>query len=71
MQLRTMLREIEEEAFVGMQSEVVIIPAGVTWIGHRAFAECYWLKAVVFESAETSWEEDAFENCPDPLLITP
>ena len=71
MQLPTMLTEIEEEAFVGMQSEVVIIPAGVTWIGHRAFAECYWLKAVVFESAETSWEEDAFENCPDPLLITP
>ena len=57
------LTTIEEEAFAGTDIERVIIPASVTEIGSRAFADCESLHYIVFEGDSITIAEDAFDGC--------
>ncbi len=62
------LTAIDEEAFVGIAAEAVIVPAACESIGRRAFADCPAL-LVVLAPEGISIAEDAFEGCGDGLLI--
>ena len=56
--------EIDSEAFRGIDTEAVILPAGrAVYIGSGAFAGCGSLKYVVVPvGTEITYEEDAFEG---------
>ena len=56
------LQIIEEEAFEGTASQVIIIPEGCTTIGARAFADCPELLYVVLPGSVTTVAENAFEG---------
>jgi len=58
--LPSMLKEIEEEGFMGITAQAVIIPDGCTKIGSRAFADCPNLVYVYIPASVTSIAEDAF-----------
>ena len=62
MRLPAMLEEIDEEAFMGMAAEGIIIPDGCTTIGPRAFATCPNLIYVKIPASVTSIADDAFEG---------
>ena len=68
MKLPAGLIEIEEEAFVGLACEAVIIPEGCVSIGSRAFAECERLIYVRIPASVETVAEDAFEGCPDAMV---
>ena len=57
------LQEIGDEAFLGLACEAVIIPAGCTTIGERAFAGCNQLLYVYIPASVTSISTDAFAGC--------
>ena len=54
------LTGIEDEAFAGGSFEYVRVPAGVTMIGSRAFADCPNLKYVEIQGMTTGIAPDAF-----------
>jgi len=60
---------IGEEAFLGVHAQMIVVPAGVTSIGPRAFADCPNLVAVVLPDSVTSIDGTAFEGCTDRLVI--
>lgn len=62
------LKVIEAEAFLGVDAEAVIIPAGCTEIRSRAFANCPNLVYVVLPDSVTTVADDAFDGCPDILF---
>ena len=55
-------KKIEEEAFAGTASQVVIIPEGCETIDTRAFADCLELLYVALPDSVKSIAEDAFEG---------
>lgn len=57
------LTEIEREAFAGGAFECVVIPATVTSIGSRAFANCPNLKRIVFKNGNIDVAEDFISGC--------
>lgn len=57
------LTVIEAEAFAGMSAEKVVLPAGVTGIGSRAFADCASLRTVVIPGETIAIADDAFDGC--------
>ena len=57
------LTSIEEEAFMGGAFEAVIVPAGCTAIGNRAFADCTSLKYIRIPGANTTVSDTAFAGC--------
>lgn len=57
------LTEIRAESFIGTKADTIIIPATVSSIGSRAFADCPVLTCVEFEGAAISIADDAFEGC--------
>ena len=59
--LPAQLTVIEEEAFAGAKFEKVVIPAAVTEIGSRAFADCSNLQAIVI-LGNPDIAEDAFSG---------
>lgn len=64
------LETVYSEAFANTNMEMVYIPAGVTEIQSRAFAECANLKLVVFEGdIEISIAEDAFADCQNLVFV--
>ena len=60
MRLPAMLEEIDEEAFMGMAAEGIIIPDGCTAIGSKAFANCPNLIYIKIPSSVTVIAEDEF-----------
>lgn len=62
------LTAIEAEAFAGADCEAVLLPAGATSIGSKAFENCAKLRYVYFP-AGIEIAPDAFEGCEDLLLI--
>lgn len=56
------LTTIEDEAFMGADAAIVYLPAGVTEIGHRAFAGCPNLKHINLPDG-ASIATDAFDDC--------
>ena len=67
--LPTGLTEIDNEAFMGIACEVVIIPDGCTTIGEKAFAGCTNLLYVKIPSSVKSYPTSAFEGCNENLVI--
>ena len=57
------LKVIEEEAFAGIISEMVIVPEGCISIRSRAFYGCPNLKRVILPESCTDIAPDAFEGC--------
>ena len=56
------LRVISEEAFAGVAAEKIIVPAGVTEIGSRAFADCPNLIELELPEGITSFAADALDG---------
>ena len=67
--LPTSITEIENEAFMGIACEVVIIPENCTTIGEHAFAGCTELLYVRIPASITSYPASAFEGCNESLMI--
>lgn len=65
------LRKIEAEAFAGTNAQRIIIPAGCTEIGSKAFAYNHSLVSVVIPASVTSIAHDAFLGCEDIIIETP
>ena len=71
MQIPSMMKTIEEEAFAGVAAEQITVPSGATFLGDRAFADCDDLLLVVIPATVTTIEGDPFEGsdvaaiCPD------
>ena len=59
---------IEEEAFAGSAARAVIIPAGVTVIGSRAFADMPGLTAVFLPETVKTISFDVFDGSPNVTL---
>ena len=59
---------IENESFTGIKARTVVIPAGCTTIGPRAFADCPNLVYVYIPATVTSIAEDAFAGCGDMII---
>ena len=62
------LTDIEEEAFAGVNAEMIVVPSGVTSIGNRAFADCPNLTVVVNES-QAEIPGDAFDGCRNEVMV--
>lgn len=60
---------IDEEAFYGGTFESIYIPASVTRIEAKAFANCSKLKKIVFENGNITVANDFIENCSSGLTI--
>ena len=56
------LKEIGTEAFAGTVAEKIIVPAGVTIIGARAFANCPNLVEIELPDGITSFDASAFAD---------
>ena len=56
------LRVIDDEAFMGLAVDGVIIPDGCTEIGSKAFAECPNLVYIKVPASVTGIADDAFEG---------
>ena len=57
------LKTIETEAFEGVIAEKIIVPASVTTIGSKAFANCTRLMEIELPEGITSISADAFSGC--------
>ena len=68
LKLPDQLKVIEEEAFTGMSSEVIIIPASVETIKSGAFVGCADLKAIIFEGSPESIANDIVSN-PENVTV--
>ena len=64
------VKEIEEEAFAGVNATIIVIPNGCHTIGTRAFAGCVSLTRVVIPASVTSIAEDAFDSCGELTVVT-
>ena len=62
------LTTIEEEAFKGVDAQMIVIPAGVTSVSDRAFAACQNLIAVVSPTLQP--DATVFEDCPNQVIVT-
>ncbi len=63
------LREIRDEAFTGIDAQIVVIPETCESIGARAFADCGALKFILMpEDAAIDMADDAFEQT-DAMVI--
>ena len=60
--------KIEDEAFMGVDAEQIVIPDGCVKIGSRAFADCRNLKVIVIPETTVSIAFDALEGCPDVVI---
>ena len=65
------LTEIEAEAFAGGSFEYVRVPAGVTMIGSRAFADCPNLKYIEIKGPSTEIAPDAFDGSDGITIYAP
>ncbi len=62
------MQTIEEEAFAGVAAEKIVVPAGVTSIGSRAFADCPNLFELELPEGITDFESDALAGC-GPVMV--
>ena len=63
------LKEIGEEALLGIAARTVVIPYGATTIQAGAFEVCENLKYVVIPANVRSIAGDAFDGCNNDLVI--
>ena len=67
------LKKIEAEAFEGITAEVIVVPATVTEIGSKAFANCPNLRKVIFRSDPDNINiaDDFLDGCEGVEAIKP
>ncbi|MBR4458320.1 MAG: leucine-rich repeat domain-containing protein [Clostridia bacterium] len=65
------LTAVDERAFEGSAAEGVVIPAGTTVIGPRAFADCSRLRWIEIPATVTEIAADAFSGSPDIRIAAP
>lgn len=70
MQLPWGLEALEEEALCGVGAAQITVPAGVTSIGARAFADCSSLVLVILPDTVQQIAADALEGSPAVLLCS-
>ena len=63
------LTTIEEEAFAGVDAQLIVLPEGVTSVAPRAFANCPNLLAVVSPNGAHLLDDNVFEGCPNEVVI--
>ena len=63
------LSEIGEETFLDTAAEVVFINGPVNTIGPGAFSNCKKLRQIHIPPETTQIAEDAFDGCPEGLII--
>ena len=61
------LTEIDDEAFAGVNAQMIVLPDGVTHIGSRAFADCENLVAVV---SPIPLPADATQGCRWEVIVS-
>lgn len=66
--LPSAVKEIEEEAFVGIPASVVKIPDGLTTIRKRAFASSQNLREIYIPASVITIEENVFQNSPNVVI---
>ena len=69
MRLPSMLKTIEDDAFLNLACQAIIIPEGCTTIGENAFAGCVNLLYIRIPSTVKSYPASAFEGCNENLVI--
>ena len=62
LRLPSRLKVIDDEAFMGLTCEGVILPDGCESIGSRAFADCPNMIYIKIPASMTDIAEDAFEG---------
>ena len=67
--LPSALKEIDEEAFAGIDAKQIILPDGIQKIGKRAFAGCKQLKYIYIPAATTQIAGDAFNDVASDFEI--
>lgn len=65
------LSMINEQAFMGVSMQQIVIPADVEYIGSKAFAECENLQIVEILNPSIEIESDAFADSPDIAIYAP
>ena len=65
------LTEIEAEAFAGGRFEYIRVPAGVTKIGSRAFADCPYLRYIEIQGMTTEIAPDSFYGAYGVTICAP
>ena len=65
------LKEVNDEAFAGIDAQQVIIPATAEIIGSKAFAECENLQIIVISNPSLSIASDAFVDSPSVVIYAP
>ena len=63
------LTTLEAEALQGTDASSVLIPVSLQEIGSKAFSSCASLAQITFMSDEVVIADDAFENCPNPIIF--
>ena len=63
------LTTLEAEALQGTDASAVLIPVSLQEMGSKAFSSCGSLAQVTFMSDEVVIADDAFENCPNPIIF--
>jgi hypothetical protein len=71
MYLPALLTEIDEEAFAGIATEQVYIPAGCGSIGPRAFADSTELQRIHIPESVSYISADAFDGCEQLTIFCP
>lgn len=66
--LPSAIKEVEEEAFVGISASVVKIPDGLTAIRKRAFASSQNLREIFIPASVITIEENAFQDSPNVVI---
>ncbi len=67
--LPSKLTAIREEAFAGIDSEIIVVPDGCLRIEARAFADCSNLKYIWIPGSVTNIAEDAFDGSTHVKLV--
>lgn len=63
------LRTIDSSALSGIAAETIYIPIGVTEIKAKAFANCPYLKTLVFDGSPESISDDMLSGCTDVSIL--
>ncbi len=64
------LTAIGENAFEGIDAQLIVLPSGIRSVEPGAFADCRSLVAVIVPAGAQGIDEQAFQGCADDLVVT-
>lgn len=71
LELPASLRIIQSDALQGVSANVIHVPAQVTEIQSRAFADCKALTSIVFKGSPDFIADDILSGCSNVVIIAP